>query len=105
MHARSLQGIAGPPAYLGGRTLHQEEGLFFQAAHLAVIQSSLHRHRHLVLFLMPAGIIIPGHNVDFFLQPVIVYALEKVHKVRCRRPVGILRHRTALHPAEIADLV
>ena len=104
MHPRTFQRIGRTPADARRRALHEQEGLFFERPHHAVVCRAFYRCRDFILLFVPVRVIVPGYDVKPPLHPVIIKSLEKVHEVRGCRQVRSFFYRADLRLAEITDL-
>ncbi len=105
MHSRTFHRIIVSPVDHGRHALHQEERFFLHAAHHAVVKRRPDRRGNLVFLSVPERIIVPRHDIQLFLQPVVIDVLKYIHKVCRRRKIRVRRHGASLHAAEITDLV
>ena len=89
MEAGALELVIGHPVDLGGGALHQHKGLSpLEGAHQRMVEGGLRRHGVQGLLIVPAGVGVPGDNVDFLGDFVVIQAAEQPHKVGCHRQAG-----------------
>ena len=85
MHSRFFQLIDRLPVGCRRTGFHQKERCFFDTPHKVVLQGSIHCCG-IVVFFMPAWVIIPGSDIHNILKLFIVKSVVVVHQIGgCRK--------------------
>ena len=86
MHSRFFQFVDWLPVSRRRAGLHQKERRFFDASHKIMLHGSIHRYR-IIVFFMPAWIIIPGCDIHNILKFLIIQPVVIIHQVGSRRKI------------------
>ena len=86
MHSRFFQFVDRLPVGCGRTGFHQKERRFFDASHKVVLHGSIHCYG-IIVFFMPAWVIIPGCDIHNILKFLIIQSVVVIHQVGSRRKI------------------